>query len=162
MHISGSLAGSTTVSGNLTGVFSGAQIVMGLILGAITKSDEKIYIAGCNVMFLNRWSVTFIIPIKLRDADDWSGVLWILTGNVYSYSDGGSIQCSKPTSTTMAAACMTCGNCFGQLISPTLLNGASRMMFGEVTTSHVYLIATVGMTIAAGVVILLRARKKTA
>ena len=67
----------------------------------------------------------------------------------------------NPTSTTMAAACMTCGNCFGQLISPTVLNGASKMMFGEVTTSHVYLIATVGMTIAAVVVILLRARKKS-
>ena len=36
------------------------------------------------------------------------------------------------------------------------------MLFGEVTTSNVYLIATVGMTIAAVVVILLRARKETA
>ena len=44
----------------------------------------------------------------------------------------------KPTSTAMAAACMTCGNCFGQLISPTLLNATAGAVFGQVTTTNVY------------------------
>ena len=46
-------------------------------------------------MFLNRWRVTFIISIKLRDVNDWRCILWIFTGNVYSYSDGRGIQCGK-------------------------------------------------------------------
>ena len=162
MHISGNLAGSTTVSGNLTGIFSGAQIVVGLILGAITKVTKKYTLPVAMLCFSIGGLLILLFP---------SNYVMLMIGAVCcGFSQGMFIPTAmvevsnavNPTSTTMAAACMTCGNCFGQLISPTVLNGASKMMFGEVTTSHVYLIATVGMTIAAGVVILLRARKKTA
>ena len=152
----------TTVSGNLTGVFSGAQIVMGLILGAITKVTKKYTLPVAMLCFSIGGALLLLFP---------SNYVMLMIGAVFcGFSQGMFIPTAmvevsnavNPASTTMAAACMTCGNCFGQLISPTLLNGASKMLFGEVTTSHVYLIATVGMTIAAGVVILLRARKKTA
>jgi MFS family permease len=45
-----------------------------------------------------------------------------------------------PVSTAMAAACFTCAMCIGQLISPTVLNTLSQLIFKDVTTSHVYLL----------------------
>ena len=66
----------------------------------------------------------------------------------------------NPAATAMAAACMTCGNCFGQLISPTILNTAANIILGEATTTNVYVIATVGMTVTAVIVIFAKMRKK--
>ncbi len=37
MHLRGEIAGDSTVAGLLTGIFSGAQIVMGLFLGNVVK-----------------------------------------------------------------------------------------------------------------------------
>ena len=60
----------------------------------------------------------------------------------------------NPASTTMAAAVMTCGQCFGQLISPTVLNGAAKAVMGKTTTANVYILATVGMTVSAVIVMI--------
>ena len=37
----------------------------------------------------------------------------------------------------------------GQLISPTVLNGLSKMFFGEITTTGVYILSAAGMLAAA-------------
>lgn len=162
MHISGNLAGSTTVSGNLTGIFSASQIVVGLILGAITKVTKKYTLPVAMLCFSIGGGLIFLFP---------SNYVLLMIGAVFcGFSQGMFIPTAmvevsnavNAASTTMAAACMTCGNCFGQLISPTVLNSASKAVFGEVTTSHVYLISVIGMTVAAVVVIVLRAGRKSA
>ena len=47
------------------------------------------------------------------------------------------------------------------MISPTLLNATAGAVFGQVTTTNVYIVAVIGMTVAAVIVIVAKARKKT-
>ena len=159
MHLGGSLAGSTVVSGNLTGVFSGAQIVMGLILGTVTKATKKYTLPIAMLSFSVGGLLVMLFPANY-------GML--IAGAVFcGFSQGMFIPTAmvevsnavKPAATAMAAACLTCGNCFGQFISPTVLNTASKLIFGETATSHVYLLAVIGMTAAAAAVILCTKKK---
>lgn len=160
MHISGSLAGSTTVPGNLTGIFSAAQIVVGLILGNITKITKKYTLPAAMLCFSIGGLILIFFP---------SNYIMLMVGAVFcGFSQGMFIPTAmvdvsnavKPAATAMAAACMTCGNCFGQLISPTILNTAANIILGEATTTNVYVIATVGMTVTAVLVIFAKMRKK--
>ena len=41
MHMSGGLAGNSSASGSITGIFSGTQIIVGLVLGRITRLIKK-------------------------------------------------------------------------------------------------------------------------
>ena len=161
MHLSGSLAGSATVSGNLTGIFSGSQIVIGLLLGAVTKITKKYTLPVAMLSFSVGGLLLILFP---------SNYVLLMVGAVFcGFSQGMFIPTAmvevsnavKPTSTAMAAACMTCGNCFGQLISPTLLNATAGAVFGQVTTTNVYIVTVIGMTVAAVIVIVAKARKKT-
>ena len=54
-----------------------------------------------------------------------------------------------PVATAMASAVFTGAMSLGQFISPTALNTCSKVIFGEVTTTNVYLISAVGMTVSA-------------
>ena len=154
MHLDGSLAGSTVVSGNLTGVFSGAQIVMGLILGNVTKVTKKYTLPIAMLCFSVGGLLVMLFP---------SNYGMLIAGAIFcGFSQGMFIPTAmvevsnavKPAATAMAAACLTCGNCFGQFISPTVLNTASKLIFGETATSHVYLLAVIGMTVTAAAVVL--------
>lgn len=154
MHISGNLAGSTTVSGNLTGIFSGAQIVMGLILGAVAKVTKKYTLPAAMLSFSIGGLLLILFP---------SNYIMLMIGAVFcGFSQGMFIPTAmvdvsnavNPASTTMAAAVMTCGQCFGQLISPTVLNGAANVIMGKTTTANVYILAVIGMTVSAAAVII--------
>jgi predicted MFS family arabinose efflux permease len=160
MHISGKLAGSTAVSGVLTGIFSGSQIVMGLVLGFVTKVTRKYTLPVAMLSFALGAIILVCYP---------SNYFMLMLGAVFcGFSQGMFIpqaMCDvsnavKPVATAMAAACFTCAMCMGQLFSPTVLNAASKLVFGDVTTTHVYLIAAVGMTVIAVTVIILKISKK--
>lgn len=153
MHISGSLAGSTTVSGNLAGLFAGSQIVMGLILGAVTKVTKKYTIPVAMLSFSLGAILLIVFP---------SNYVMLMIGAVFcGFSQGMFVPTAmvdvanavNPASTAMASAVMTCGLCFGQLISPTVLNAASKLIFGVTTTTNVYILAVIGMVISAVIVI---------
>lgn len=155
MHLSGNLAGSTTVTGNLTGVFSGSQIVVGLILGGITKITKKYTLPAAMLSFSVGGLILILFP---------SSFIMLMIGAMFcGFSQGMFIPTAmvdvsnavNPASTTMAAAVMTCGNCFGQLISPTVMNCTAKWILGETTTMNVYILAVIGMTISAVAVILL-------
>ncbi len=160
MHISGELTGNSTVSGILIGIFSGAQIVMGLILGLVTKVTRKYTLPVAMLSF----SIGGIFLICFPD----NFVLLIIGALFCGFSQGMFIpqaMCDvanavNPVATTMASACFTCFMSLGQLISPTVLNTASKLIFGNVTTSHAYLISSIGMVAAAGIVIMMKAGKK--
>ena len=66
----------------------------------------------------------------------------------------------KPVATAMASACFTCAMCFGQVISPTVLNTISKLVFGEVSTTNVYIISVIGMTVVAVITIIMKRRKE--
>ena len=160
MHLSGSLAGSASVSGILTGIFSGSQILMGLLLGYITRITRKHTLPIAMLSFA--FGAILLILFS-------SNMVMLMIGAVFcGFSQGMFIpqaMCEitnavDPISTAMAAACFTCAMCIGQLISPTVLNTLSQLIFKDVTTSHVYLLSAIFMTVIAVVVMFLTDRKK--
>lgn len=162
MHLSGALEGNTAISGTLTGIFSGSQIVMGLILGFVTKITKKYTLP---IAMLN-FAVGGLILIFFPD----NYILLMIAAVFCGFSQGMFIpqamvdvsNAVKPVATAMAAACFSCAMCIGQLFSPTILNGISKLLFGSVSTTHVYQIATVGITISAILAFLLNVKKKEA
>jgi predicted MFS family arabinose efflux permease len=160
MHISGSLAGSTTVSGNLTGIFAGAQIVMGLILGAITKITKRYTIPIAMLSFSVGALLIILFP---------SNYVFLMVGAAFcGFSQGMFVPTAmvdvanavNPASTAMASAVMTCGLCFGQLISPTVLNTTSKLIFGATTTKNVFILTAIGMAVSAVLVIVSKRQKQ--
>lgn len=160
MHLSGTLKGNAALSGNLTGIFSGAQIVIGLILGLITKVTKKYTLPIAMLSFV----VGGILLIGFPD----HSILLMAAALFCGFSQGMFIpqamvevaNAVKPAATALAAACFTCAMCFGQLISPTVLNGISSVLFGEISSVHVYQIATVGMLLVAMAAFVISARQK--
>lgn len=153
MHISGKLAGDTMVSGILTGIFAAAQIVMGLILGRVTKIFGKYSLPAAMLSFCAGAVIVVCFP---------SSYLGLMIGAVFcGFSQGMFVpqaMCEvsnavKPVAAAMAAAIFTCAMCIGQLLSPVVLNAASKLFFGNVTTTYVFLIAAIGMAIAGTLVI---------
>ena len=149
MHLSGALAGNASVSGALSGAFSGAQILVGLVLGNITCITKKYTLPVAMLSFSIGGILLILFP---------SDLLMLFIGALFcGFSQGIFIPQAmvdisnsvRPVATTMAVACFTCATCLGQLISPAVLNGIAKLLFGEVRTGYVYLVAVAGMTIAA-------------
>lgn len=149
MHLSGTLAGDTSASGILTGVFSGVQIVAGLVLGYLTRIAKRMTMS-CAMLSLAIG--TFLISMAP------SNMMLLIIGAFFcGISQGvfiptGMVAVSNavaPAGAAMAAAWFTCGNCIGQTLSPIVLNKASEVIFGEVTTNHIFLISAIGITLAS-------------
>jgi MFS family permease len=149
MHLSGSLAGDTSASGLLTGVFSGVQIVAGLILGYITKITKKMTMS-CAMLSLAVGTLLISIapsnlPVLIVGAFfcGLSQGVFIPTGMV------AVSNAVAPAAAAMASAWFTCGNCVGQTLSPIVLNKVSDVLFGEITTNHIFQISAVGITLVS-------------
>lgn len=159
MHLAGNLAGNVTVSGNLTGIFSGAQIVIGLVLGIVVKITKKYSLPVAMFSFCIGGIFLIFFP------DNFA--ILVIGAVLCGFSQGmfipqASVDISKavkPVATAMASACFTCAMNLGQLISPTVLNTVSKTVFGEVTTTNVYIIAVIGMAVSA-VVLMIMKRKE--
>lgn len=159
MHISGALAGNTSVSGALTGFFSASQILIGLILRYVTKITGKYTLPAAMLSFVLGGVLLVCFPS--------SYIVLIVAAVFCGFSQGMFIPQAmvdvagavKPVATAMAAACFTCAMNLGQLISPTLLNAVSKIIFGEVTTANVYKVATVGMAVAAVLIIIVKMKE---
>lgn len=147
MHLGGRLAGNSSVIGTLTGVFSGIQIFVGLMLGVITKytKDKTLPIAmmsfGIGSILLVLFPSTYIVLLISAVFCGMSQGIFVPQA-MYEVSSA-----VKPIAAAMASACFTVFMCFGQLISPTVLNTMSKIVFGSVNTTNVYTITSVGMII---------------
>ena len=159
MHLSGPLAGNTAVSGNLTGVFSGIQIIAGLVLGAVAKVTKKFTMPAAMLSFCIGALLLVLFP---------SNVVMLMAGAVFcGFSQGifipsGMVAVANAVpaaAAAMASACFTCGTSLGQFLSPSVLNTVSRTVFGEVTTTNVYLISAIGMGISAVLAFIWKADK---
>lgn len=154
MHLSGTLAGNTTVSGTLTGIFSGSQIIVGLILGNVSRITKGYTLPTAMLSF----SVGAILLILFP-----SNYIALMIGALFcGFSQGVFVPTAmvevanavKPVATTMASASLTCTMCVGQIISPVVLNTLAKVTLGEVTTTNVYIISAIGMTAVALITIL--------
>lgn len=149
MHISGALAGDSGVSGILTGVFSGAQIVMGLVLGYVTKVTKKATLPAAMLSFAAGAVLLIVFPSNLPVLLAASVLCGFSQGMFIPQAMVDVANAVKPVATAMASACFTCAMCFGQLVSPSVLNTVSKFIYGNVSTSNVYTIAAIGMGISA-------------
>ena len=149
MHLSGAIAGDSSVSGMLTGCFSGSQIVIGILLGALTKVTKKYTLSAAMLSF----SIGAVILILFPE-----NAALLAAGAVFcGFSQGIFIPTAStfisnvvsPVATAFAAATFTVAMNVGQLISPTILNGMSKVFFGKTTTTGVYSLSAAGMLIAA-------------
>lgn len=160
MHISGALAGDSGVSGILTGVFSGAQIVMGLVLGYVTKVTKKATLPAAMLCFAAGAVLLILFPANLPVLMGAAVLCGFSQGMFIPQAMVDVANAVKPVATAMASACFTCAMCFGQLVSPSILNTISKCIYGSVSTSNVYTIAAVGMTVSAAAGFLIMNDKK--
>jgi MFS family permease len=158
MHLRGSLAGNASISGILTGVFSGVQIAVGLVLGYICKYTQE-----------------NTLPVAMLSYGVGSLLLILFPGS-YALLLIGAVFCGmsqgifipramsevssavKPNAAALASAAFTVSICIAQTISPTVLNTVSKIVFGAVTTTDVYIICLAAMTIAP-IAIIFKQRK---
>jgi MFS family permease len=150
MHLSGALAGSSSAAGTLTGIFSGTQILIGLVLGVGAGIFRKFTLPAAMFSFSIGALLLILFP---------GNFIMLSVGAIFcGLSQGVFIPTAmvevsnavKPAAVAMASATFTCAMCLGQLVSPLLLNNISKLIFSEVTTSNVYIIAMIGMA-ASGV-----------
>ena len=149
MHLSGALEGNSTVSGILTGAFSGIQIVAGFILGYVTKWTGKLTLSAAMLSFCIGACFLVLFPSSLP---------MLFTGALFcGFSQGifiptGMVDVANAVDTTscaMASAVFTCAMSLGQFLSPTILNKAAGILLGATTTENVFIIAAAGMAAAA-------------
>lgn len=154
MHLSGKIAGDSSVSGMLIGCFSGSQIVIGLILGAVTRVTKKYTLAAAMASFCIGGILLILFP---------SNTAMLAVGAVFcGFSQGIFIPTAvtyltnvvPPVATAFASATFTVAMNVGQLISPTILNRLSKAVFGETTTTGVYMLAVIGMMISSVAIVL--------
>lgn len=149
MHLTGELAGDVKASGNLTSIFSIAQIIIGLVLASITKVTKKatLPVAMCSFVLGAALLVWFPSDFAMLCAGavlcGFSQGVFIPTAMV---EEANAVP---PVAAAMASGVFTCGTCSGQLLSPVVLNTAAGLIFGEVTTSGVYTAAAGGMILSA-------------
>lgn len=160
MHIAGSLKGNAAVSGILTGVFSGIQIAAGLLLGKVTKITKQYTMPFAMLSFSAGAILLSLFPGDMK---------MLMLGAVFcGFSQGvfiptGMVTVANavpPVATAMASAVFTSAMSLGQFISPAVLNTGSKILFGEVATGKVYLIAALGMTFSAILAFVWRAGKQ--
>lgn len=149
IHLSGALEGNSTVSGILTGAFSGIQIVAGFILGSVTKRTGKLTLSAAMLSFSLGVCFLLLFPSRLQMLFigallcGFSQGIFIPTGMV------AVANAADTTSCAMASAVFTCAMSLGQFLSPTILNKVAGTLLGEITTENVFIIAASGMTISA-------------
>ena len=154
MHISGSLAGNTTVSGNLTGIFSGAQIVIGLLLNLIAKRAGRMTLPFAMFSFVAGAAILVAFPANFPMLAA-GAVLCGFSQGMFVPTALTELSNSVPqVATAMASASFTCAMNLGQLISPYALNTASGVLLGETTTGNVYIIAVIGMAVSAALAVI--------
>jgi len=149
MHIEGSFANSASVAGTLTSIFSVAQIVIGLLLGAVSKVTKKATMSVAMLSFALGAVLLVLFPQNLP-----------LLG-IGSFLCGFSQGCFIPTSmveasnavpasaAAMAAGIVSSANCLGQIVSPVVLNTVSKALFGSTSSRNTFILCAVGMTISA-------------
>lgn len=146
MHLSGSLQGDTRVAGILTGIFSGSQILIGLLLPYITGITKRFtipcailaYAAGCVFLI---WFPASVFPLAV------GAVLCGYSQAVFMPSAMVEVSNAVDKSlVALATAVFSSAVFVGETFSPAVSNGISQMLFHTMTTGGVFTASAIGMT----------------
>ena len=149
MHIKGKFEGNTSFAGIANAVYSLIQIVVGFVLGYVTKIFKKQTLTAAIVSFAIGAVILVLFPASAP---------MIILGALFCgtcqgiFMPTGMVTVTdavNPQSAAMATAVFSCGLLMGGFISPVVTNAASRLIFGEESTGNVFIIAAVGMLILA-------------
>jgi len=161
MHLSGALAGSSSAAGTLTGIFSGAQIVIGLVLGTVAGIFKRFTMPTAMVSFAIGTVLLILFPGNFVMLAIGAVFCGLSQGTFIPTAVTGCSNAVKPASVAMASAVFTCAMCCGQLVSPLLLNNIAKALFSEVTTTNVYIISAIGMAASAILAFIWKSRSKS-
>lgn len=160
MHISGALAGDTGASGLLASIFSGTQIVVGFVLGSIIRITKKYVMPTAIACFAVGAFQLVLFPENLPMLAI-AAVFCGLSQGIYMPSGFVAVaEAVPPVAVTMASACFNAASSIGQTVSPFVLNTAALLLFGQSTIGGVYLVAAVGMSIAASAYAFVKSRSE--
>ena len=159
MHLSGPLKGDAAIAGIITGVFSAAQILMGILLGRIAKVTKRYTLPVAMFSLAAGYLLMAFFP----------GTLPVLMVSAVLCGYSQSVYCAKSMqevttvvdqdSTPMAASLLTCSLMLSQFVSPVVINTLSNVFFGSVTTTGAYLLGSIGICIA-GILAVMWKRKE--
>lgn len=159
MHLSGPLKGDAAIAGIITGVFSAAQILMGILLGRIAKVTKRYTLPVAMFSLAAGYLLMAFFP----------GTLPVLMISAVLCGYSQSVYCAKSMqevttvvdqdSTPMAASLLTCSLMLSQFVSPVVINTLSNVFFGSVTTTGAYLLGSIGICIA-GILAVMWKRKE--
>ena len=159
MHLSGPLKGDAAIAGIITGVFSAAQILMGILLGRIAKVTKRYTLPVAMFSLAAGYLLRAFFP----------GTLPVLMISAVLCGYSPSVYCAKSMqevttvvdqdSTPMAASLLTCSLMLSQFVSPVVINTLSNVFFGSVTTTGAYLLGSIGICIA-GILAVMWKRKE--
>lgn len=160
MHMAGALKGDTSKAGILTGIFSGSQILIGILLGIVTKIAKKYTLSVAMFSFALGSVILVLFPGNM--------VMLSIAALFCGFSQGIFIPTATtnianvvtPSAVALASATLTCSMNLGQIVSPFLLNSIVKAVTGSVTTTGVYLVSAIGIAIAALLCIVWKSRTK--
>lgn len=160
LHMSGELAGDTAAAGLLTGMYAVAQIPAGLLLKHINRVTRRYTIPFAMASFCVGGVLLILFPESLP--------LLALGAFFCGFSQGAFVpqamveaaNAVPPAASALAGAFVTSGMCIGQLVSPAVLNNVTGLVFGDATTSKVYVVAVIGMLISVVCVSICKAGNK--
>lgn len=149
MHLSGPLANSSTAAGMLTGIFCGAQIPAGLALKRVGRALGRYTIPFAMACFSAGGTLLILFPGSFPPLALGSLLCGLSQGFFVPQSMVDASNAVPQAAAAMAAACVTCANCFGQLASPGILNAAAGAVFGRADTGGAFTVAVAGMLLSA-------------
>lgn len=148
MHIS-TFGGDSGISGVMTGIFSVAQILIGILLRFFTKIMGRFTLPAAMLNFSVGAVFLVLFPQNLVMLALGSALCGISQGAFIPVAFVTASDAVNESSAAMASAVITFANCLGQLLSAPVLNSLAGELCGTPTTSDIYLIAAVGMAASA-------------
>ncbi len=148
MHLS-TYGISSGQAGITTGIFSGAQIAMGFLLGVISRYTGKMTLPVAMLSFAGGALLVIAFPEN--------ALLLSIGAILCGFSQGAFIptayvtasNASDPAAIPMASAIVTAATMTGQLLSAPVLNTCSALLFHSSLPATIFLMASVGMGISA-------------
>lgn len=159
MHMAGALKGDTSKAGILTGIFSGSQILIGILLGMVTKVAKKYTLSVAMFSFALGAVILVLFPGNMAMLSIAAVFCGFSQGIFIPTASTNIANVVAPSAVALASATLTCSMNLGQIISPFVLNGVVKAATGSVTTTGVYLASAIGIAVSAVLCIVWKSRE---
>ncbi len=156
--LEGPLKGNTSLVGIIAGIFSGVQILIGMILTHISKRTKS------NTLFVGMLSFSlgafllFLFPGNTVGLIIGAVFCGIAQGIFVPRAMYEVASIVPKEAAALSAAVLTVGITLGQFLSPVVLNTTSLVVFGQVNSRNVYLIGAIVMGVVPLALMAIRRR----